>query len=120
MAIGFIGSSFFIGTFVGSFILPRVADIIGRKPMYLLGIVLFIISVIGLMLSTSISLLYAFLILAGVAETGKYYVAYVYAIEIMPKRLQNYGGLAIFFVFATAKVIICLYFWQSSSSCAKE
>lgn len=87
IAIGMIGSSFFIGCFIGSFILPRAADIVGRKPMFMLGIVLYIITVIGLLMSTSRSLLYAFLVLGGISETGRYYVAYVYAIEIMPKRL---------------------------------
>ena len=31
--------------------------------------------------------MYFFLIIGGISETGRYYVAYVYAIEIMPKRL---------------------------------
>lgn len=82
-----IGSSFFIGCFVGSFILPRVADIVGRKPIFMLGTVLYIITVIGLMVSSSKISMYLFLVLGGVSETGRYYVAYVYAIEVMPKRL---------------------------------
>lgn len=87
IAIGMIGSCFFIGCFVGSFILPRIADILGRKPMFIVGLVLYIITVIGLLSSTSKTLLYGFLVLGGISETGRYYVAYVYAIEIMPKRL---------------------------------
>lgn len=83
--------------------------------MFMLGLVLYIITVIGLLSSSSRALMYAFLVLGGISETGRYYVAYVYAIEIMPKRLQNRGGLAIFLIFATCKVAICLYFWQSSS-----
>jgi MFS family permease len=82
-----IGSSFFIGCFVGSFILPRIADIKGRKPMFLLGLFLYIICVLGLLFSTSKPLMYMFLVVGGISETGRYYVAYVYAIEIMPKRL---------------------------------
>ena len=80
--IGNIGSSFFIGTFVGSFILPRAADIVGRKPMFILGLVLHIAVVIGLIYATSETALLGLLALSGIAETGRYYVAYVYAIEI--------------------------------------
>jgi MFS family permease len=82
-----IGSCFFIGCFIGSFILPRIADIKGRKPMFLLGLILYIICVIGLLFSNNKILMYFFLIIGGISETGRYYVAYVYAIEIMPKRL---------------------------------
>ena len=82
-----LGTCFFIGCFLGSFVLPRIADILGRKPMFMLGLVLYIITVIGLMASTSKALLYAFLVLGGISETGRYYCAYVYAIEIMPERL---------------------------------
>ena len=82
-----IGSCFFIGCFTGSFILPRIADIKGRKPMFFLGLILYIICVIGLLFSKNKIMMYFFLIIGGISETGRYYVAYVYAIEIMPKRL---------------------------------
>jgi MFS family permease len=82
-----IGSCFFIGCFIGSFILPRIADIKGRKPMFLLGLILYITCVLGLLFSKNKILMYFFLIIGGISETGRYYVAYVYAIEIIPKRL---------------------------------
>jgi MFS family permease len=49
-----IGSCFLIGAFLGSFVLPRLADIVGRKPMFLLGLALYILTVTGLMLGKSI------------------------------------------------------------------
>jgi SP family xylose:H+ symportor-like MFS transporter len=110
-----IGSCFLIGCLVGSFIIPRIADIKGRKPMFLLGLFLYIICVFGLLFSKNKALMYTFLVIGGISETGRYYVAYVYAIEIMPKRLQNEFGLIIFMSFATCKVITCLYFWVSAS-----
>ena len=83
--------------------------------MFLLGLFLYIVCVFGLLFSTNKALMYFFLVIGGISETGRYYVAYVYAIEIMPKRLQNVFGLIIFMSFATCKVIICLYFWVSTS-----
>jgi MFS family permease len=82
-----IGSSFFIGTFLGSFILPRLADIYGRKSMFIVGLILYIATVIGLILATDLYVLYALLVMGGVSETGRYYVAYVYAVEIMSKKV---------------------------------
>lgn len=109
-----VGSSFFIGAFAGSFVLPRLADIYGRKPMFLIGLALYIISNILLVNSNSKAMLYAMIVLGGISETGRYYVAYVYVTEIVPERLNHIAGLAIFFVMATVKIIVCLYFWTST------
>ena len=40
--MGLLGSSFIAGCFVGSFILPRGADVVGRKPIFLLGLTIHI------------------------------------------------------------------------------
>jgi MFS family permease len=80
--IGFIGSIFLLGTFIGSFIFPRIADIKGRKPMFLLGLSLYILVVIGLMLCKSLKLAYVLLFIGGLSEVGATYVAYVYCVEM--------------------------------------
>ena len=108
-----IGSSFLSGTFAGSFVIPRMADIYGRRPMFILGLILFIASCVGLIVSTDIKAMYAFLFLGGVSECGRCYVGYVYAIEIIPKRLQSMGGLIYFLGFSTGKLFVCLYFMLS-------
>ena len=113
--LSMVGSSFFIGCFFGSFVLPRQADVIGRKPMFVLGLVLYIISLVGLLVSTNQYMLYALMALAGISETGRYYVAYVYAVEILPKRAQDMGGLTIFLLFATFKVMVCLFLMNDPS-----
>ena len=106
-----IGSLFFVGTFLGSFVLPRAADIYGRKPLFLIGLSLYIFVVICLYFVGSLAWLYVLLFLGGVSETGRYYVAYVYAIEMMPKRVQDATGIYIFLVFAFAMTYIALQFW---------
>ena len=111
--IGLIGSSFFVGCFVGSFILPRLADKVGRKPMFMLGLIINIFSTVGLFFGRSRIELYLFLILGGIGETGRYYVAYVYAVEIFSEKQRNSAGLSIFMLMAVAKVGICLYFMLS-------
>jgi MFS family permease len=82
-----IGSSFILGTFLGSFILPRLADIYGRKIIFVIGLVLYIVTVFGLINNSNKYVLYSLLVLGGISETGRYYIAYIYTIEIFPKRL---------------------------------
>lgn len=108
-----IGSSFLLGTFAGSFVVPRMADIYGRRPMYILGLVIFIASCVGLILSTDIRAMYAFLFLGGLSESGRCYVGYVYAIEIVPKRMQSLAGLIYWLGPASGKIFVCLYFMLS-------
>ena len=78
---------FFIGCFIGSFILPRCADVFGRKPLFLIGLALYIIVVILLYFASSLWELYVLMFLGGISETGRYYVAYVYCVEMMPERV---------------------------------
>lgn len=113
--ISMIGSCFLIGAFIGSFILPRLADVVGRKPMSMLGCCLYILCCVGLIFSSNIWLLYFWIIVGGISETGRYYVNYVYAIEILPKRAQHLGGLIIFLIFGTFKICICVYFMTSKN-----
>ena len=106
--IGYLGSSFITGCFIGSFVFPRLADIIGRRPIFMLGLLTHIGVVIGSLFCTTIKFAYALLFFGGMAETMRYYVAYVYAVEMMPKRVQNDAGLYIFLVFGFVMTYIAL------------
>ena len=83
---GFIGSSFFIGTFSGSFVLPRASDVYGRKPLFLIGLVIYFFVVTAGYFVTNLYMLYFIIFMGGISETGRYYVAYVYAMEMMPEK----------------------------------
>ena len=106
--IGYIGSSFFVGTFLGAFILPRAADVVGRKPIFMLGLVIYIFVSVDLMFASTYYELLGLLVMSGVGECGRYYVAYVYAIEIFPTQNQKVVGILIFICFSICKVFICL------------
>ena len=112
-----IGSMFFVGTFTGSFVLPRAADIYGRKPLFLIGLALYIGVVISLYFCSNLFLLYVLLYLGGVSETGRYYVAYVYTVEMMPARVQDKAGLYIFMVFGFVMVYIAAQFSYITKDC---
>jgi len=59
-----------------------MSDQIGRKPIFILGLLLYIITLFGVQFSKSYHYLMGYLVLGGISETGRYYVAYVYATEI--------------------------------------
>ena len=110
-----VGSSFFLGNFIGSFILPRLGDIYGRKPLFQIGLSLQLVSYFGLFVASQKSVLYALLILGGISKAGSNDVGYIYATEIMPLRHRNLTGLNSFIVFALLKVCVCAYFWLSAT-----
>ena len=107
-AFGFLGSSFMAGCFIGSFMLPRAADIVGRRPMFLLGLGIFISVVIASLFCHNIKFAYFLLFMGGISETGRYYVAYVYLIEFVPDRYQNDAGLYIFMCFGIVMTFIAM------------
>jgi MFS family permease len=49
--------------------------------------------------------------MGGISETGRYYVAYVYAVEFMPNHFKDKTGLYIFVCFGVCMIAICLRFW---------
>ena len=63
-----------------------MADIKGRKPIFLTGLVIYILVVIATLFNRNIYLSYVIMFFGGISETGRYYVAYVYIIEMMPDR----------------------------------
>ena len=83
---GLLGAMFFVGTFTGSFVLPRASDIYGRKPLTLLGLVIYFSVVTSAFFVKNVYLMYFLIFMGGISETGRYYVAYVYIIEMMPKQ----------------------------------
>jgi MFS family permease len=84
--IGLLGSSFIGGCFFGSFILPHQADIHGRKPLFLIGLLIHTAVVLLSLFCYSLTEAYVLLFLGGIGETGRYYVAYVYMIEFFPSN----------------------------------
>ena len=91
----------------------RLGDTHGRKPVFLSGLVLTVISMAGLLVSTDIKMLYLMLTIGGISNCGSNYVGYVYAVELVPIKNRNFAGLFVFLCFSLMKITVCLYFWKS-------
>jgi MFS family permease len=103
---------FFAGAFIGSLILPRLADLYGRRPIYLFGLCLYALTAITYPLSRSLQINFALIFLGGISESARYYVGFVYLQEMVPKHIQTYTGLSIFIVHAIAKICYDLFFYK--------
>jgi MFS family permease len=67
--IGYIGSSFFLGWVITLLILPRIADLYGRKWLFRGGMIVESAAYTGIMLTTDINMLIACIFTVGMAST---------------------------------------------------
>lgn len=83
--IGLMGSFFLAGIVVGCLTLTRLGDILGRKPIFIIGMLLQIGVSIAIVLLYNKWANFGLCLVMGLALTGKQYVGYTYLLENMPK-----------------------------------
>ncbi len=113
-SVGFIGSSLFIGWTIAAFILPRAADIVGRRPVFCISIIIQTIAFVGLLLSKNIYLTYFFMFSMGIACVGRSAICFLYLMELLPKGQQVLVGTILQVNNSVVGVLGCLYFWLMS------
>ena len=58
--IGALGSIYFVGLMIGALFFVRMADIKGRRGVMIIGMIATLISVLGIVLSKNMELMYIF------------------------------------------------------------
>jgi MFS family permease len=86
--VGFIGSSLFLGWALSALFIPRLADIYGRRRIFMLSMAIQTLAFLGLYLSHDINLTTAFMFLFGVASVGRCSICFLYLMEILPSNAQ--------------------------------
>jgi MFS family permease len=81
-----IGSTFFFSSIIGVTIFPRLADIYGRKRIFLGGLFAHTILLSILLLMKSLNTAYILVFLYGLAEAAKDYAGIVYMLELVPTK----------------------------------
>ena len=81
-AVGLIGASFLAGIIVGTLTLTRLGDILGRKPVYMLGVFMHVGFTMAILMSYNAYLDYALVFIFGLSSTARYYVGFSYLLEI--------------------------------------
>jgi MFS family permease len=84
--MAFIGMSFFLGWTVSSLFIPRLSDILGRKPAFLGSLMLQTMAMIGMNFSQSVHLTTALMFFLGMGCVGTRSICYLYLMELLPKK----------------------------------
>jgi len=114
--MGLIGTSMFIGYTISSLILPRKADIHGRKIIFRcfyifhalgMSIILFVPHQIGI---------YIGLFCVGTASTIRTSVGYVYGLEFIESTKQNIAGTLLKTFDVTTPIIFSVLFMTVSNN----
>ena len=79
--IGLFGSFFLLGVVIGCLTLTRLGDIVGRKPIFMLGMIMQIGITTTTIFMTNEYVAYVLCFLEGISMTGKQYVGYSLLIE---------------------------------------
>eukprot|EP00347_Sterkiella_histriomuscorum_P021446 403333947 len=108
--IGLFGSIFLLGIVFGSVTLTRLGDIYGRKPVFLIGMILQIFVTAAYLISDSLTFAYILTFLIGLACTGKQFVGYSYLIEMQQSKHQIVVGSLEFIYEALIYLFVILYF----------
>ena len=92
MQIGFFGSLYFVGFMLGSVTLLRAADVFGRRPIYLLGLALHLVSVSMLIFLHGLVERYLGMALLGISSAVTVNVTFMIILEIVPAKNSNLLG----------------------------
>ena len=108
--------SFLFGMGIGSLIFPRLADLVGRRTTYFLGLIMHIILTGCLLVLKDPNWFYAIIFLMGIEQPARFLVGYIYLSELCPERHRPLvTSVALFFV-AQAVTISCVYFMTISKN----
>lgn len=82
--IGLVGSAILVGNFIGALVLGRLADKVGRRSMFILNVVFFIVFAVLSGLSANITQLIVWRFLLGIGIGGDYALASPIIAEAVP------------------------------------
>ena len=96
---------------------PRAADLLGRKWIVLISSIIFAVAYAGMMFASNIYLFYCFAMLSGLAFAGRFSVAFVYLMELLPAENRTFVGslyFSIASVVGVSSALIYKYFHTAS------
>jgi MFS family permease len=87
--LGAVATAAVVGSLVGSLTLGPITDRVGRKPMLIVDVVLFVVATTGTALAWNVASLIAFRFLVGVAIGADYPISVAYITENVPARYRG-------------------------------
>ena len=108
--------SFLLGMVIGTILFPRIADLVGRRMTYFLGLAMHIMLTATLLILKEPNWFYAIIFLMGIEQPARFLVGYIYLSEMCPEdKRPIVTSIAMFFV-AQAVTFACVYFLAISKN----
>ena len=108
--IGFLGAFFFIGFAISSAIIPRIADLYGRKRIYTFAMVVNLVFGIFLYFSKSIHFSIFSFFFIGVSSGGRVVVGTMYINEFLPEKYQSFVIALLLAIDAAQLLVEAIYY----------
>lgn len=110
--IGLIGLFLFLGIIIGALIFPRAADLMGRKPVILLGFLLHIVIMLLFLFCQGIKeMLYVSIFLLGFKSLMNSQIAYILLLETVAADKRNQYGSIIITLDSIWQILIVAYYY---------
>lgn len=88
-AVGAVAAAAVAGSLLGSLFLGPLTDKLGRQPMLIADVILFVVATAGTALAWNLTSLLVFRVLVGVAIGADYPISVAYIVENVPSRHRN-------------------------------
>ena len=82
--VGLLGTMFFTGWCATLLWVPRLADVYGRKKLFLIGMALNLVLLVAMLITSDLQVMTVIAFLFGCACPMRRDIGYVYMIEMMP------------------------------------
>ena len=113
--MGLIGSCYFIGKMFGIAVV-RFADVYGRRPLILIGLVVHLASYGAILFNKNLILLYITMVTIGTANSIVSAASYMMGLEIIPPRNRYLVASLLFSLDVSAVIYVSFYFmWISDN-----
>jgi MFS transporter, SP family, sugar:H+ symporter len=101
----------FVGWALSACITPRLADIYGRKPIFLASMLLQLASLIGIYISRSVAVTTGLIFFFGMGGVGRSSISYLYMQEFLPQNRQTLVGTVLQLNNGFVAVYTVIYYW---------
>jgi MFS family permease len=110
-----MGSMQFVGWAISAGITPRLSDIHGRKPIFLISMGLQLIALIGIYISRNVWLTIGLIFVFGTGGVGRSSISYLYMQELLPKEKQTLVGTILQLNNGVVAIYCVIYYWFISN-----
>ena len=91
----YMGTLIFVGWTISALIVPRLADLYGRKWTFVVNTLVQLAALVTIIYSTSYTVVCCALFMIGACSSGRWTVSYVYLMEFLTEK--NIKGIGPFF-----------------------